>query len=650
MKTIRKMGHTTIKNYIILVLLALVGSAYGQEARLAKANKKYADRYYVDAAEIYERVAESGYESGELYKKLGNTHYFNSEYGKALPWYEKLVTLGEVDEHIYLLRYAQTLKNLGHNQKAEQVFNEFLSKTGNEGTYNSAQSYLDIIMQNSNRYEIRSAAINTEAIEYGGTLVEDMFIYASNDPKEGVTKRIDGWTDSAFLDLWSATMNKETGDLEHPKRLKGKVNKRYHESSPVFTKDGNTMYLTRSNYTPRLASGDKYKENLKIYRTRKNPAGDWDNFEDLSINADTYSTAHPMLSPDGNTLYYVSNQAGGFGETDIYRVTINVDGSLGVPRNLGPAVNTKGRESFPFITETYEMYFSSDGHFGLGGYDVFYIDLKSEDPQMINVGRPVNGEYDDFAFKINNETKKGVFSSNRTGGAGMDDIYLFTELESIMDATKALISGTITDKKTGDILQGANVMLKDIRNNVVAQMLADGNGQYEFEYNGTIDHTVSATLTDYDGSDSFVPKGLGSRVVDLQLDRNKVEVQVGTDIGPLLNLSPIYFDFDKDIIKRISEMELAKVVSYMKDNPNISLEVGSHTDSRGSDTYNQRLSEMRAAATVRYIIAQGIDSNRISSKGYGESRLLNACSNGVDCSEDDHSINRRSEFVIVKIE
>ncbi|GAA3605407.1 OmpA family protein [Flavivirga amylovorans] len=648
-----KIKIVTLKLSLVLVLFMIYqySPAQTENSKLIRANKKYNEYEYVNATDIYLRVVNSGYTSEEVFQKLGNTYYFNSKYEDALKWYKELMQLNaNPEDPIYLLRYSQTLKALSKHKESEAVYNSFLKRIdNNDSKFSTTKSYLDIIAENSNRYAVTPASINTSESEYGSTIMNNKYIYATAQRSGSLSKTIDNWTGKYFLDLWEASYN-EDGSLGKGKKMKNGLNSKYHESSLTFTKDRKTVYFTRSSNTSKTSKKKKQSSNLKIYRATKQANGDWGNIEDLSINGDSYSTAHPSLSPDEKTLYYSSNQPGGLGETDIYMVTINSNGSFNVPKNMGPSVNTKGREAFPFISKDYELYFSSDGHYGLGGYDVFYLDLKQKVLQMINVGVPINSPEDDFAFFINNTTKKGSFSSNRPGGQGADDIYLFEELKTIKEATRAILVGTVEDEDTLEPLANVLVQLKDEQNNIIDEMTTTSGGVYNFDYNRYYNHIVEANKTDYVGTNEFVKANITAKKVvrDLKLKRNISEVKDNTEITDAVDLQPIYFDFNKATIQEDSKIELMKVVAFMKEQPTVKIKVGAHTDSRGNDAYNLALSERRAKSTINFIIKQGISKNRIMGEGYGESQLKNNCTNNSNCSEEKHLLNRRSEFIIVK--
>ncbi|CAM1361379.1 WD40-like Beta Propeller Repeat [Tenacibaculum sediminilitoris] len=628
----------------IIISLFVFGGVYAQKAQIEKADKKYEVFQFIEASKIYQKVAESGYESEELFKKLGDLYYFKSKYTEAEKWYEKLYKLNDKSlEDDYLLRYAQTLKVSGKKKKAAHLYNKFLKASGVlNNDFTSSEDYLKIIAENSNRYNTEPIPINLEGIDYG-TFVYKEKIYFSSSRNLGKKKNIDAWSDRPFLDIYEVDYNKEKNSYGEPKLLKGEVNTKLHECSPVITKDGKTLYFTRNNTTPRIKEIKNKAVQLKIYRATK-VNGKWDNIEDLSINGDNYSNAHPTLSPDEKVLYFVSNMSTSIGQTDLYAVEINNDGSLGKPRNLGAKINTKGRESFPFVTKDNELYFSSDGHFGLGGYDVFYIDLKKTGGQLLNVGEPINGAYDDYAFSINNHTKKGFFSSSRSK---TDNIYSLKEIKPIKELLEAPFTGQIVDSETGKPISDAKITIESEDNILKFDVSTDENGFFETKLNKFKSHVATIKNKDYETTDVFLVKGKNVYEKDFKLVRNVFEIAKDstTDLSKILKVKHIYFDFAKAVIKEEAKIELEKIVAAMEEYPDLKIDIRSHTDTRATEAHNMVLSIKRANATMEYLVKRGIDKSRLSVKGYGETQPLNLCN---PCSEEEHAQNRRSEFIILQ--
>ncbi|WP_411029851.1 OmpA family protein [Spongiimicrobium sp. 3-5] len=627
---------------IIAMQFAVIGSAMAQNAKMNRADKKYDRLAFIYAADVYEDVAKSGFKSEELFKKLGNTHYFNANYDAAAKWYGELFAFNpSIKEAVYYLRYAQSLKAVGKADESKKWFNTYIQKAGlPDGAYKSSKDYLDIIAENSGRYVMKTMDINTEGIDFGSAFVGDKVVFASTKDTGSVVKRRSSWDGLSFLDLYEARMN-EDGSLDRATKLKGDVNTKFHESSAVFTRDGNTVYFTRNNTSPRNKRGKDEIQHLKIYRAHL-IAGRWTDVEDLSINGDNYSTAHPALGTRENELYFVSDRPGSLGQTDIFKVPISSSGSLGKVVNLGAGINTRGRESFPYITEENELYFSSDGHYGLGGYDVFYTQLGG-DGSLINVGKPINSDADDVAFVIKN--KKGYVSSNRQGGLGRDDIYSFVETKDIKDLLKGKLNGIVIDKNTKVPLGNALVIVLDEDNKELARVNTNSKGYYSTVADINRAYVLKVTKQGYGGEDAYSAKGLKDREHNFELTKEITEVRPGDDIANLLNIV-IYFDLDKSYIRPDAKVELEKLVAAMDRNKGLKVDVRSHTDSRANDSYNLSLSDRRARATLEYLTSRGISRNRLTARGYGESQLVNRCSNGVSCTETQHQQNRRSEFII----
>lgn len=645
------MKHIISIPLIFTLLFSSVLSVYSQEKQLVKAHKSYEHYNYVDAQKIYLKVAERGFESEELFSKLGNSFYFNAQYDEAVKWYEKLFELNDNPEAVYFRRYAQALKATGDDKKAKTYYDRFVAMTSTDPDAKIAIDYLALLRENSDRYDLEAvrALYDDKKISYGSAVIDEKLVYASTEKeRKSFVNTRDAWDGLTFLSLYEVPLTPSGQANGKPVPLK-ELQGRYHESSPVFTADGNTVYFTRSNFTSQSKNSD---QNLKIYRAVRMEDETWGEPEELSINSDSYSTAHPALSPDEKTLYFASDRPGGFGETDLYAAPIHADGSLGNPKNLGDKINTKGKETFPFISKENELYFSSDGHFGLGGLDVFYIEIKDDGSfgNLLNVGEPVNSYADDFAFGIDTETKRGFVSSNRAGSKGKfvyDNIYTFEETVPIIDVYKAEIEGVILDKHTGEPIAGATVVLTDPEGNVHARVITDEDGRYRAETNKFVPYTIRVEEEHYDIDEKISEPNLAKQTIDFDLQKNKEEMLSGTDLAKVLNIPIIYFDFDKADIRPDAQVELEKVLAMLETYPQLRLNIRSHTDSRGSDAYNLRLSERRARSTRDYLIGKNTDPDRLTAEGLGETELVNHCSNGVDCSEAEHQKNRRSEFIVL---
>jgi outer membrane protein OmpA-like peptidoglycan-associated protein/tetratricopeptide (TPR) repeat protein len=648
-----------MKIKVIVLLILSFTSVLAQKTKLATADKKFDNLAYIDAIEIYEKVALKGYKSTELFQKLGNSYYFNANLVEANKWYGELFALGQEVEPEYYFRYAQTLKSTGDYKKANEYLALFSQKTASDNRakiFTSNKDYLSEIKKNSGRQNIEDAGINSEYSDYGGAFYKDNFIFTSARDTGGVSVVKHKWTNASFYNLYSATVTSE-GYLVNPEPMSRKVNSKFNESSSVFTKDGNTMYFTRNNFLNGKQKTDDSKTTLlKLYKASKLEDGQWGNVIELPFNSNDYSCAHPALSPDDKILYFASNMPGSVGQSDIFKVTINNDGSFGKPESLGGGINTEARETFPFVTDDNEIFFSSDGQLGLGGLDVFSMKIFQDGSmsKVYNVGSPVNSPKDDFSYIFDTKSKFGFFSSNRDGGKGNDDIYKFVETIPLPYNCKQVVSGVIQDEETKQIVANAKVTLFDEDMNVINGMIANENGEYKFEgLDCEKTYFVRAESNDYETVETSIVSGStpGETIVTLPINKRFKKVGVGSDLAKTFNIRIIYFDLDKSNIRQDAALDLEKILAVMKQYPSMKIDVRSHTDCRQTEKYNLALSDKRAKSTIAWLIKNGISPDRLTGKGYGESQLINDCGcepkNDSKCSEVEHQANRRSEFIII---
>lgn len=645
--------------FIIAVALISTASLFGQKVQVTKADKKYDKFAYIDAIEIYERVANKGYESPDIYKKLGNAYYFNAELDKAAQWYGKLMDLNQEVEPEYYFRYSQSLKSLGEYTKANEMlakFNQSKADDSRGQKYEATKNYLEIIEENSGRYSVENAgAINSKYSDYGAAFFGEELIFASARDTGGIFNRKHKWTNQSFTNLYQSKINGD-GNLEEAEKFSKSTNSKFHESTPVFTKDGKTMYFTRNNYV----DGKKGRSGEKVMLLKILKAtfidDKWQNVVELPFNSNEYSTAHPALSPDDKTLYFASDMPGTLGMSDLYKVSINGD-SYGEPENLGPVFNTEARETFPFMSDENELYFASDGQLGLGGLDIFVSKMEEDGTfkEIHNVGAPVNGKDDDFALLIDTQTKYGFFTSNREGGQGYDDIYKFKENIPLQYKCEQTLAIVVLDKETREPIANAQITLMDENMQTIEQVYADENGAYTFEkdkINCDTDYTIRVTGTKgYSSNEKTVhtENKTGETFAEILLEKNTKQIGIGTDLAKTFGIENIYFDLDKSNIRKDAAAQLALLVEVMNDYPTMKIDVRSHTDSRQTHEYNERLSDRRAKSTVAWLVKKGIAKNRLTGKGYGETQLVNQCADGVECSEEQHQQNRRSEFIITEM-
>ena len=641
---------------ISVALLSTTSLLFAQpEKELEKANEMYKNFAYVDAIKVYEKIAQKGYVNQEMLESLGNAYYYNAEYKKALPWYDQLFQEGKYKvKPEYYYRYAQALKSMGNYDKADKMMAKFVELTNANDTraalFEENKDYQTVIKNNSGRFQLNNASINTENSEYGTALYGDKIVFAGATDARKAKRGVSQWTGESFYDLYEAEHFDQK--LGSRKPFSSSINTQFNESTPVFTKDGNTMYFTRNNYVNRKLGSDI--ENtilLKILRATKDKNGNWGNIVEVPFNSDQYNVAHPALSPDEKYLYFASDMPGSFGNSDIFRVEILGDNQYGTPENLGNIINTAGRESFPYISKENVLYYSSDGIPGLGGLDIFAVKFNADGStsKPVNIGMPGNSADDDFCFVFNSDTKVGFLTSNRPGGKGKDDIYSFHEDKPLLFFCEKKIKGVVKDAKTKAIIANAKVVLSDKVMKELDTQQSKNDGTFTFEkVNCNDTHCyLRGEKQKYETAEVNVTIGKDEIVYELLLNPREVAIKKGMDLAKVFEIKEIKFDYNKADIRPDAAVELTKIVEVMREYPKMKIDIRSHTDSRGADSYNLKLSDRRAKATLEWIVKQGIDRKRLKAKGYGETRLVNGCSNGVPCTEEEHQENRRSEFIVV---
>lgn len=639
--------------FAIILIFIVVENSIGQEKNLEKANSKYEEYSFRPAIDIYKKVLDKGFVSADLLKKLGNSYYYNADYKSASQIYDRLLNEFESDvTSDYYFRYSQTLRSLGEYDKADELmikFSEMNSDDSRVNSFKSERDYKKEIKDNSGRYEIAPFKYNTVYSEFAPTFYKEGLIFSSDRDTGNFAKYRHTWNSKDFLDLYK--VNSDSLSMDNVVKIDGEINTRIHESTTAITKDGKTLYFTRNNFKEGKSKKDESGViRLKIFRAQL-VDGIFTEIEELPFNSDSYSVAHPTLSPDEKTLYFASDMPGTFGESDIFKVQINEDRTFTNPENLGSTINTEARETFPFITSEEILYFSSDGHPGLGGLDVFATKIKNDfySGSVKNVGEPINSKLDDFTFIIDEDIKQGYFASNRDTGMGHDDIYSFVENKPLKLECQQQISGTVRDKISNQVLVGATIKIIDENNKDISDALTDSDGNYQVLIDCEKGNFVRAVMDGYIPAEEYLNKSEGEpQVVDFYLERDMVTGGFGDDLAKLLQLSTIYFDLNKYNIRPDAEVEIQKVIAAMEKYPSLKIKVNSHTDSRGKDSYNLWLSQKRAESTVGYMVSKGISQDRLSGEGFGETKLVNRCGNNSNCSSKEHDLNRRSEFIILE--
>lgn len=646
------------KYYILVLLLSFFTSQLSAQigSKDNKADKEY-DRFaYIDAIKTYERMYERGYKSSDMLLKLANAYYFSGDLENAAKYYKELFAMEAIVTPECYYRFAQSLKSIKEYKKADEMMAKFNKENGNDLRAKLARTqrdYLAVIKKNSGRYAIENAGINSKYSDYGSAYYKDNLVFTSARDTGNFVKRMDPWTGEGFTNLYQSGIDSD-GILTNARRAFENLNTKFHEATPVFTKDGKTVYFTRNNFNDGKRGKDDHETTLlKIYKADLN-GDNWDNVTELPFNSDNYSVAHPALSFDEKTLYFASDMPGTMGQSDLYKVKINENGTYGTPENLGKGINTEGRETFPFITEKNELYFASDGHPGLGGMDVFVSKARQDGSfkDVLNVGEPLNSSKDDFGLLINPNTKIGYVTSNRDGGLGGDDIYKVKESSPIEYPCEQFLGGSVADAETREFIENAKVSLFDSNYKLLKSVVTNSKGVFDFgEAECESKYYIKTERETYNTDEvaATIADNTGKTFVPITIEKTLKKVTVGDDIAKVFGIKIIYFDLNKSDIRSDAALELSKILDVMMQNPTIKIDIRSHTDSRNTAMYNWKLSERRAASTKEWLIQNGIDKSRLTARGYGESQLVNKCADGVECTEEEHQANRRSEFVIVSI-
>ena len=629
---------------------------------IAKSN--YENYNFSPAISKYLKLARSGKQSKEIYEYLAMAYFNNSQYDLASNWFNKLIDgyPQGLDPEMYF-RASISFKSIQAYDVSDLFMKKYIELKNSPLSnhyLNVSSNYLDSVLKNSGGYSLYETKINSINSDFGPNFYDDdRIIFASS--KETTGNKKFKWSDEPFLDLFIAKID-SSGNLYNRGPLKGDINTKYHESTATISKDGNTMYFTRNNYFKgRLKSARDKEVKLKIYKaTKQNDS--WGSIEELPFNGDQYSTAHPALSPDNDKLYFSSDMPGSYGKSDIWFVYIFENGEYSQPINVGPNVNTEFRESFPFLDMENNLYFSSDGKLGLGGFDVFSSKLNNRGyPQSsINLGMPVNSAFDDFGYVYNQMKNFGYISSNRDGlnGSSSDQVYKIVKNNNANYSNNGLeenicefiLEGKVYDTFTRELLIGAKVQLLNSNKNIISNYTVDENGNYK------IDEDVNC-------SDSYylrVSNGISYNTREIEIDftqKGKVYENIDLkwtsnclpdDLICILGVEPIYFELNKSTLKKNSVLSLNKVLVALFKYPDMILQIRSYADSRASKEYNKKLSLRRANVTKQWLVNRGVNSNRLLIQAIGEENKDNICKGDANCSEAEYQLNRKSTFKILK--
>ena len=628
--------------YIILILLS---SCVTTKTAL----KNFNNAEYYDAATKFEKIIKEGDSQNSFL--LGEALRKSNRLWQAQKYYTDAINYGYKEEIAYYY-LALSLKSNNDYDKADSLISNYLVKVKDQNVISLMRRELQYINNLKNYpdtsyYRVKNLnAINTEFAEYSPSFSNDKLYFVSNR----VSEKIYSGTGTPFTDLFEVKTRGANVDLNSLKKLDDNINnEKVNEGSITFSEDGMYMIFAKGN-----DGKNSGRNNVDLYWSRFRRGG-WTNPRLLNVNTSRSWDSTPYLSKDGKTLYFASNRSKGYGGTDIYKANVNRRGRWINIQNLGPEINTPGNELFPSVTEDGRLYFSSDNHEGFGGLDIFVATRRGGKITISNPGKPLNSRGDDFGVNPYNPTR-GFFTSNRDGGKGDDDIYTFVNDDPNLKIVNYVLKGTTLTQKNDDkeliILGNSSVKLLDIEGAVIEETFTDDNGEFEFIVYTDEEYFLIGEKENYfstRGDFSTIGKELDKTklkefITNVEFEKNLILDRI--IVNKSIILDNIYYDLDKADIREDAAIELDKLVIILKDNPNISIELSSHTDDRSSVEYNQDLSQRRAESAVSYILSKGIDRTRISAKGYGESQLLILNAK----TEDEHQINRRTEFKVTSYE
>ena len=620
-----------------------------------KASKTFEKGEFQNSIDIYSKLLNKEPNNGEAAYFIAESFRKSNRVQHALPYYETALENGIENDSIRL-NYAFALKANGQYQEAKKTLETYIEQAEDEQLLTRANeeyanlNNLDELRKVENYFRVKNLdRINTAAAEYNPVYNDgEIFFTSSRADKNKIYQA----TGTPFTNIYRAKTQGAIVDTTSIRQLEDNINNfNINEGSVTFSPDGKTMIFARGNSGKKKGTADV---NLYITRNRRNG---WTAPRMLNINNPGYWDSTPAFSRDGRTLYFASNRPGGYGGTDIYSARMNARGRFYDVKNLGREINTAGNEMFPYISDDGHMYFASDGHPGFGGLDLFVARRQSGQITINNLGEPVNSNADDFGMFLF-KADRGFFTSNRPGGAGDDDIYTFVNEDPNLKIVNYYLEGvTMTHDDNGklEILPSVKVQLLDYKKEVLDETTTGDDGKflfrvYEHEHYNLVGEKIGGQSQYLITRGEFTTVGkaadrdtLTDLVTDIKYDTTLVLERI--EKNKIFVMENIYYDLDESFIRDDAALELDKLVTIMRDNPQLKIELSSHTDDRAPDDYNMKLSDRRAKSAVEYMVTQGIKKERLVAKGYGETKLIIPNAQ----TEEQHQINRRTEFKILEL-
>jgi len=671
--------------YAILAIAIITIAAGCRSRQLNSAERHYRNESFVTAAQLYEGALRENPEKNdpEDMLRLADCYREMNRYAESEEWYRKAIHASEADRSDRL-HYAEVLKAQGKCPEALAVLDEYLQDEPKDKMAQNmrqscaAQASGSVEQSMDTLYATNKLELGFVGSAFSTSRMGDDLLVSANTSVLA-SGPVDQRTGNGFLDLYVLSPRERevqqsgTGQTLQLKEiheeeeesvggvasvtkapafdvssLKGEINSEYHEGAAILSPDGSKMFFTRSKMKNKRPVKSLDNENhLELCMAERGEDGEWGEVESFEYNKPDHSMGHPAITPDGKRLFYISDMPGGEGGTDIYYSDLKENGEWGKPENAGKSINTAGDEMFPVIHADAEgkalLYFSSDGLPGAGSLDIFRSELNGNQPgEPVALGAPFNSTYDDFGILVNSDGVSGFFSSNRDNTEGRDNIYAFKRKPA-----NFFVKAIVYYADSRQPIEEVNVDVRNAKSSEMATMQTDKKGtilfradsltKFDFEVRKEGYYNATATVT----TPAFRGKLQDTTTVEIFME----EIVINKSV----RLENIYYDFDKSFIRPDAAIELDKLVRFLNDNPKVKIELSSHCDARGSHAYNDRLSQRRAQSAVDYIISKGIDTDRMTARGYGETMLLNRCADGVICTEEEHQWNRRTEFKVTQM-
>ncbi len=657
-----KSNKSLLKISALLIIIILSISTSIAQRKLNKA-REYKDNYqYSNALTAYnEHFKSSTPRKSDDIRDIAHCYLMMNDIGEAQKWLSKINSMS-VYNSAEMMNYVNVLKSSGEYENAiiqyKRYADLFPDRSLKLPKWIESCKQAEYWIANPMSYDVTNVeGINSKNSDFGLIPYNNGFIYSSDrliENKQYDSKEIFGWTGNPYLKMFSISALDEDKAPNESALMEG-INSTFHNGPGVFDKTSDRIYytLTKIQKTKALPSNsdptswedtpipDSYVNRLEIY-SAKLVNNKWEDIKPFEYNnSEEYSIGHPSISADGKTMYFVSNMPGGYGNSDIYYSLLQADGKWSSPVNAGATINTEDKEVFPVLDKDGTLYFSSDGHSGMGGLDIFETHGdKNKWSTPENMQYPINSPKDDFLPYFTTSGVRGYLSSNREGGKGEDDIYYFSKKLMIYVTTLERVKDKMTIP-----LGNVKVKFEDLIKEDSTQKVTDENGIWVQKENCGAVYEITASKQGYfqQAKSIYTTSNRSNDTMYVDLILDKIEENKSYAI------ENIYYDFDKWDIRTDASVELDKLVKTLNEYPNIDIELGSHTDARGTNIYNNNLSQKRAESAVEYIISKGIDKHRITAKGYGKTKLINKCADGVDCPEAEHQLNRRTEFTVTKI-